>query len=73
MPFVIPPLLKWTLSAIGAAVATKWLFKEWQRVNAQLDRVKAGSVAAEAERGALPTLQRDPVTGVYAPRRQRQS
>ena len=71
MPFVIPPLLKWAIGAIGAAVATKLLFKEWQRVNAELDRVKTGSVAAEAERGALPTLQRDPETGVYTPRRQR--
>ena len=72
MPFVIPPLVKWTISAIGAAVATKWLYKEWQRVNAELDRIKTGSVVAEPERGA-PTLQRDPVTGVYTPRHQRQS
>ena len=69
MPFVIPPLLKWALGAIGAAVATKLLFKEWQRVNAELDRVKTGS--GGAERGSLPTLQRDPLTGVYTPRRQR--
>jgi hypothetical protein len=64
MPFIIPPLIKWTLGALGAAVAAQWLAKEWRRVNAELDRIKTAPVAESA---AATKLRRDPATGIYTP------
>jgi hypothetical protein len=64
--FVIPPLVKWTLGALGAARAVQWLVKEWRRVNEDLDRARTVPVD-EGERANLPRLRRDPVTGVYRP------
>jgi hypothetical protein len=64
MPFVIPPLIKLTLGALGAAIAAHWLVREWRRVNAELDRVKRASVA---EAAGATKLRRDPATGIYTP------
>jgi hypothetical protein len=61
---VLPPALIWTLGAIGAAVLARLAVKEWQRVNAELDEPQRVPVN-ESERTALPTLRRDPATGVY--------
>jgi hypothetical protein len=61
----LPPVIVWTLAALGAAALAKVLGKEWQRVNAELD---AHERAAEhAAREHIPTLRRDPRTGVYRP------
>ena len=64
----MPPFIVWTLGALGAVVVMKLLGREWQRVNAELDRTQPARVN-DPERAALPTLQRDPRTGVYHPRR----
>ena len=56
------------LSAVGAVLITRLLGKEWQRVNAELDRTRATPVK-NSERAGLQTLQRDPETGEYRPRR----
>jgi hypothetical protein len=64
MPFIIPPLIKWTLGALGAAVAAQWLVREWRRVNAELDRIKRAPVAESA---TATKLRRDLATGVYTP------
>jgi hypothetical protein len=64
----MPPFIVWTLGALGAVVVMKLLGREWQRVNAELDRARPARVN-DPERAALPTLQRDPRTGVYHPRR----
>jgi hypothetical protein len=66
-PFVIPTLVKWTLGALGAVVAAKWMAREWRRVNSELERTRSAPVA-EVERAGLPKLQRDPATGIYRPR-----
>jgi hypothetical protein len=42
--------------------------REWQRVNAELDRANPVRVT-DPERTAMPTLRRDPATGEYRPRR----
>jgi hypothetical protein len=61
----VPPVISWTLAAIGAVAISKALAREWQRVNAVLD---AKDRAAEAvARDQLPTLRRDPQSGVYRP------
>ena len=61
--FVIPPLVKWTLGALGAAVAVHWVVKEVRRVNEELDRAKAR--VRVTDRKVYPTLRRDPHTGEY--------
>jgi hypothetical protein len=61
--FVIPPLMKWTLGALGAAVVVHWVVKEVRRVNEELDQAKAR--VRVTDRRTYPTLRRDPRTGEY--------
>ncbi len=63
LPF--PAVIATTLAAIGAVVFSRLLAREWQRVNAELEaRLRAAAAVANKD---LPTLRRDPVTGVYRP------
>jgi hypothetical protein len=62
------PVVAWTLSALGAVIVVKLIGREWQRINAELDRIQPVRVT-DPERARLPTLQRDPRTGVYRPDR----
>ncbi len=64
-PIVIPPLVKWTLGALGAAAVVHWVVKEVRRVNAELDQAKAAATVRIPGRESLPTLKRDPLTGEY--------
>jgi hypothetical protein len=66
-PFVIPPLVKWTLVALGGAAAVRWIVKEFRRVNEELERVKTAPAMDAAARRRLPTLRRDPATGEWRP------
>jgi hypothetical protein len=60
----IPPVIAWTVGAIGAVVMSKLLAREWRRVNDELDdRERAAKVRVQ-DRG---TLRRDPASGVYRP------
>jgi hypothetical protein len=61
--FVIPPLVKWTLGAVGAAVVVHWVVKEVRRINQELDQAKAR--VRVTDRKVYPTLRRDPHTGEY--------
>ena len=61
---VIPPLVLWTLGALGATAVWKLLSREHRRVNSELERTRAEPVR-EDERTKLRTLRRDPQTGVY--------
>jgi hypothetical protein len=60
----VPPAIIWTLTAVGAAIVAKLVLREWQRVNADLERLKTAPVR-EPDRHMLPKLRRDPVTGEY--------
>lgn len=60
---VIPPLVKWTLGALGAAVVVHWVVKEVRRVNEELDQAKAR--VRVTDRKVYPTLRKDPRTGEY--------
>ena len=64
----LPPVVAWTLAAVGAIVMVKLLTREWRRINAELDRARPVRVT-DPERATLPRLQRDPATGVYRPNR----
>jgi HAMP domain-containing protein len=61
----LPPVIAWTLAAIGAMVLSNVLAREWRRVNAELDARERQSQAVA--RDELRTLRRDPVSGVYRP------
>jgi hypothetical protein len=65
MPFVIPPLVKWAIAALGGAAAVHWAVREIRRVNEELDRVRAATPVEAAARKAMPTLRRDPATGEW--------
>jgi hypothetical protein len=63
LPF--PPVIAATLAAIGVVVLSKLLAREWQRVNAEIDAGERATAAVRTRN--VPTLRRDPVTGVYRP------
>ena len=60
----LPPVVAWTLSAIGAVFMSKLLAREWRRVNAELDAQRR--TAEEMRPQEIPTLRRD-ASGVYRP------
>jgi hypothetical protein len=62
----MPPLIVFALGVVGAAALVRWCAKEVQRVNAELDEVRATSVEPH-DRNAMPKLKRDPATGEYRP------
>lgn len=64
----MPPALVVVLGAIGAVLAARLIAREWRRINGELDRSRAKPAPSE-QREAIPTLQRDPVTGEYRPGR----
>lgn len=61
----MPPLILWALGAIGAALAGRVVYREAQRVNAELHPDEAD---AAAQSDAVHKLERDPTTGVYRPK-----
>jgi hypothetical protein len=64
-PFLISPLVKWTLVAAGGAMVVHWVVKEVRRVNEELDARRAKVRIRDNER--RPTLRRDPTSGEYRP------
>jgi len=63
----MPPVFALALGLMGAAAVVRWCVKEVQRVNADLDNVRAASAVEPIDRTALPTLKRDPDSGEYRP------
>ena len=61
----LPPIIAWTLAAIGAVAISRVLVREWRRVNAELDAHERATDAVG--RNEFPTLRRDPLSGVYRP------
>jgi hypothetical protein len=61
----MPPILLWTVGIVGAIVLVKFIRREHQRVNDELDQARMAPVKSNAERAQHPTLRRDPRTGVY--------
>jgi hypothetical protein len=64
-PFLLSPLVKWTLVAVGGAMAVHWVVREVRRVSEELDARRARVRIRDQER--RPTLRRDPLTGEYRP------
>ena len=61
----LPTATLWVLGAAGTVVIARLLAKEWQRVNAALHPTRAAPVNDKMARAQLPTLRRDPRTGIY--------
>jgi ribosome-associated protein YbcJ (S4-like RNA binding protein) len=61
-PFLLSPLVKWSLAALGGAMVVAWVAKEVRRINEELDERRAVKIRDQAQR---PTLRRDPLTGEY--------
>ena len=62
-PIVISPLIRLALGALGTGIVVRWVVKEARRINAELERVRAG--ADPSARRTLPTLRRDARTGEW--------
>lgn len=66
----VPTVLAWMVGVAGVAVLAKTVSKEWKKINAALHPQRAkrsnpfGSDSPFA-RESLPTLRRDPRTGIY--------
>jgi hypothetical protein len=63
----IPPMIAWAVGAIGAVVMSKFVAREWHRVNDELDARERNERAAKVRVKDRGTLRRDPATGVYRP------
>jgi hypothetical protein len=63
----MPPVFALALGVMGTVVLLRWCVREVRRVNAELDEVREQPAVEPVDRGALPTLKRDPDTGEYRP------
>ena len=61
----MPPVMLLLLGAVGAVAAGRWLYREAQRINADLHPAEPAPID---ERASARKLVRDPQTGVYRPK-----
>jgi hypothetical protein len=61
----LPPVIAWTLGAVGAVFFSKLLAREWRRVNAELDAMERATAPMRPQE--IRKLRRDPESGVYRP------
>ena len=60
----MPPLIAFA-GALGGLAVVRWAYKTAVRINRELEEARLARVA-EAQTGEIPTLRRDPVTGLIA-------
>jgi len=63
----MPAAIAFAVGLMGAAMVVRWYIKEAQRVNLDLDNVRARAGTTPVDPDALPKLKRDPDTGEYRP------
>ena len=63
----MPPLIVFALGVMGTAMVVRWCAREVQRVNSELDEVRAKASVEPLDRSTLPKLKPDPKTGEYRP------
>lgn len=64
---LIPQIVVWAAGAVAAYSLVRFVKREYDRVNAELESARLATVASKSERDKNPTLRRDPRTGVYRP------
>ena len=63
----MPPLVVVALGALGGTMLVRWALREAQRINHELEEARLARVREGRRDEHVPTLRRDPVTGVYRP------
>lgn len=61
--FLVSPLMKWAVGALGGAMVIHWVVKEVRRVNEELERARRAARISDEDR--RQTLRRDPESGEY--------
>jgi hypothetical protein len=61
----MPPVILWAVGALGVLAAARILMKAARRANAELDDIRL----RRAVERPVETLERDPATGEYRPRK----
>ena len=63
----MPPLIAWGVGVLGGAALLRWVVKEAQRINRELEEARLNRMAETMSPERIPKLRRDPVTGAYRP------
>jgi hypothetical protein len=63
----MPPLIVLALGALGTILIGRWIAGEARRRSAEV-RARQAEAGRRSEREETPTLERDPVTGIYRPK-----
>jgi hypothetical protein len=61
----MPPVIIWAAGALGAFALARLLAGAARRVNAELDEIRGGHAVEKP----VETLERDPASGAYRPRK----
>ena len=61
----MPPIIIWAIGAVGAVAVAKLLASASRKANAELDDIRR----EHAVERPVDTLERDPISGEYRPRR----
>ena len=55
-PFLLSPLVKWSLIAAGGAMVVHWVVKETRRINEELERARRAARVSDRGTMLLPCL-----------------
>jgi hypothetical protein len=62
----MPPLVAFA-GALGGLAVIRWAYRTAFRINRELEEARLARVAEAAKSHDIPTLRRDPNTGLYRP------
>jgi hypothetical protein len=62
----MPPLVAFA-GVLGGLAVVRWAYRTAVRINRELDEARLARVAEAAKSRDIPTLRRDPNTGLYRP------
>jgi hypothetical protein len=62
----MPPLVAFA-GALGGLAVIRWVYRTAIRINRELEEARLARVAEAAKSHDIPTLRRDPNTGLYRP------
>jgi hypothetical protein len=62
----MPPLVAFA-GVLGGLAVVRWAYRTAVRINRELDEARLARFAEAAKSHEIPTLRRDPNTGLYRP------